>query len=68
MKASELNTLGREELMARLDTAEASLVDLRFKHGTSQLENPLELRRLKRNIARLRTVIREMELGIRKES
>jgi large subunit ribosomal protein L29 len=68
MKAKELNTMGREELLARLNEAEATMGSLRFKHGTSQLENPLELRRVRKNIARLQTLVREMDLGIRKES
>ncbi|MCA9787033.1 MAG: 50S ribosomal protein L29 [Calditrichaeota bacterium] len=68
MKAKELNTLGRAELLTRLSEAEAAMSSLNFKHGTSQLDNPLEIRRVRKNIARLQTLVREMDLGIRKES
>ena len=37
--------------------------DRRFQHATGQLENPVQMRELKRNIARVKTIIREKELG-----
>lgn len=67
MKASELKALKektREELVTELAELKAELFKLRFQHATSQLENPLKLKECKKNIARVHTIIREMELGI----
>jgi len=61
MKVNELRRLSREDLEARLAEAVASMSELRFQQGTSQLENPLRIRTLRRNIARLRTLLREAE-------
>jgi large subunit ribosomal protein L29 len=69
MKASELKDLRektREELDQELAELKAELFKLRFQHATSQLENPMKLKDVKKNIARVKTIIREMELGIRK--
>ena len=69
MKASELRDLKektREELDQELVELKAELFKLRFQHATSQLENPLKLKDVKKNIARVKTIIREMELGIKR--
>ncbi len=69
MKASELKALKemtRVELDKELAELKAELFKLRFQHATSQLENPIKLRDVKKNIARVKTVIREMELGIKR--
>lgn len=69
MKASELKELKektREELDQELIELKAELFKLRFQHATSQLENPLKLKDVKKNIARVKTIIREMELGIKR--
>ena len=61
----ELNTI-REmsdmELNAELLKMKKDLFNLRFQHVTGQLENPLKLREMKRDIARIKTIIREKEL------
>ena len=70
MKASELKTLKEktsEELVAELSALKSELFKLRFQHATSQLENPLKLKTVKKNIARVKTLIREMELGIKRD-
>lgn len=67
MKASELKALKektREELNKELAELKSELFKLRFQHATSQLENPQKLKICKKNIARVKTLIREMELGI----
>ncbi len=67
MKASELKALKektREELNQELAELKTELFKLRFQHATSQLENPMKLKECKKNIARVKTLIREMELGI----
>jgi len=70
MKASELKALRektREELNQELNELKAELFKLRFQHATSQLENPMKLKECKKNIARVKTIIREMELGINRK-
>jgi large subunit ribosomal protein L29 len=69
MKASELKALKektREELDQELAELKTELFKLRFQHATSQLENPMKLKEVKKNIARVKTIIREMELGIKR--
>jgi large subunit ribosomal protein L29 len=61
MKVNDLRQLSREELQTRLSEAVESMSGLRFQQGTSQLDNPLKIRALRRNIARLRTLLRETE-------
>lgn len=50
------------ELNAELDKMKQQLFNLRFQHVTGQLENPVKMREVKRNIARVKTIIREKEL------
>lgn len=64
MKVKEIQTLKTEELVKQLEAAHHELFDLRFRLSTRQLVNHREIRRVKRKIARLKTIIRERELGI----
>ncbi|MCR4438881.1 MAG: 50S ribosomal protein L29 [bacterium] len=66
MKMEEIKQLPVEELKLRLEEAVDELHNLRFQHATHQLDNPLKIRLLRKDIARLKTVLREYELGIRK--
>ena len=66
-KASELRELGNEELLAKLREAKEELFNLRFQSATGQLESHGRLRTVKRDIARIYTVVRERELGIRQD-
>lgn len=59
MKASELRELSLEELGHTLADLTQELFNLRFQHATDQLENPMRLRQAKRDIARIKTVLRE---------
>jgi large subunit ribosomal protein L29 len=59
MKASELRELSIEELGHALADLTQELFNLRFQHATDQLENPMRLRQTKRDIARIKTVLRE---------
>ena len=68
MKMDEIRTLPLGELKVRLVDANEEIENLHFQHSTHQLDNPLRIRQVRRDIARLITVIREYELGIRKES
>ena len=65
MKAEEIRGLNPEELEKRIDDAHKELFDVRFRVETRQLVNHNEIRRIKKDIARLETVLREKELGIR---
>lgn len=61
MRASELRELAVEELRKRLSEEEESLANLRFQLATSQLESPIRIRMVRRDIARIQSVIREKE-------
>ncbi|MCD6320177.1 MAG: 50S ribosomal protein L29 [Candidatus Desulfofervidaceae bacterium] len=59
MRASELRNLSREELEAKLKELQAELFNLRFQHATGQLENVKRLSAVKKDIARVKTILRE---------
>lgn len=61
MKAHELNELSVQELRQRLSDEQESLANLRFQLATSQLESPIKVRTVRRDIARLLTVLRTKE-------
>ena len=62
MKAKEIKEMSNDELVAKLDSLKEELFNLRFRHATGQLENPNVLSGVKKDIARVKTVIREREL------
>ncbi len=64
-KAHELDDLNDVDLEARLREAKEELFNLRFQAATGQLESHGRLRTVKKDIARIYTVVRERELGIR---
>jgi len=65
MKVEEIRVLGAGELAKQLEEAHKELFDFRFRLTTKQLVNHRQVRKVKRDIARLKTIIRERELGIR---
>ncbi len=65
MKIKEMRALKTEELSKRLETAHEELFDLRLRLAIKKLVNHREIPRAKREIARIKTLIREKELGIR---
>ena len=65
LKAHELDELDAGDLVAKLREAKEELFNLRFQAATGQLESHGRLRTVKRDIARIYTVVRERELGIR---
>jgi large subunit ribosomal protein L29 len=67
MKNSQLNEMTKMELKTKLADNMDALQNLRFQKALQQIENPLQIRVLKREIAQVKTVLRELELGIRKE-
>ena len=66
VKMTELNELSLNDLNNRLRDSEDQLEALRFQLDSGQLPNTARVRTLRRDIARLRTVIHEAELGLRK--
>ena len=66
MKASEIRNLSVQELNEKLSDLKSELFNLRFQHAINQLENPMRLRAVKKDIARVKTIIREKELAERK--
>ena len=62
MELNKIREMTDVELRAELDKMKQELFNLRFQHVTGQLENPLKMREVKRNIARVKTIIREKEL------
>jgi large subunit ribosomal protein L29 len=63
-KAAELRELSDEELVTRLREAKAELFNLRVQAATGQLENHGRLQVVRREIARIYTIMRERELGL----
>ena len=62
MELNKIREMTDVELRAELDKMKQELFNLRFQHVTGQLENPLRMREVKRNIARVKSIIREKEL------
>ncbi|MAG21589.1 MAG: 50S ribosomal protein L29 [Candidatus Marinimicrobia bacterium] len=65
MKREELKEMTTQELKSRLSDDYDELENLRFQKALQQLENPLRLRHLRREIAQIKTALREYELDIR---
>ncbi len=63
MELNKMRTMTEVELNAELDKMKKELFNLRFQHVTGQLDNPVQMRELKKNIARVKTVLREKELA-----
>ncbi|CAB4734070.1 unannotated protein [freshwater metagenome] len=63
-QVGELRNLDNEELVAKLREAKEELFNLRFQGATGQLENHGRLRAVRKDIARIYTILRERELGI----
>jgi len=65
LKVDEIRALSSKDLAKQLEETHQELFNLRFRLATRQLVNHRELLRVKRKIARLKTIIRERELGIK---
>ncbi len=66
MKVKELRELTDAELGKKLTDSKDELFKLRFQMATGQLDNPMKLQDVRRKIARVKTIIRERELGIQR--
>ncbi len=67
MKKSELIEMNHVELESKLQDSLDALQNLRFQKSLQQLENPLGMKIIKKDIAQIKTVLNEYKLGIRKE-
>lgn len=67
MKMEEIKQLSTDELTIRLKDMQDEMQNLQFQLTLHQLDNPLKVRSVRRDIARLKTVIREYELGLREK-
>ena len=61
MKVAEIRELNIDELAKKIRLAKEDLADLNFKHSLNQLENPIMIRNLRREIARMQTIVTEKE-------
>ncbi|MDI3546774.1 MAG: large subunit ribosomal protein [Halanaerobiales bacterium] len=66
MRADELRDFTNAELEQKLREFKEELFNLRFQHATAQLDNPMRIKEVKRDIARVKTILRERELGIKR--
>ncbi len=63
MKTKELHELTVDELNTKLKELSEELFNLRFRHAIGQLDNPMSLKACKKDIARIKTILRERELN-----
>lgn len=63
MKASEMRNLSNAELQKRLKDLKEELFNLRFQLAINQLENPMRIKAVKKDIARIQTILRQNELN-----
>ena len=64
MKAKELKNLSVADLQKKLDDLKKDLFMLRMQHATNQLDNPMQIGAVKKDIARIKTIIREKETNV----
>ena len=62
MKAKEIKNLSDEELSTKLSDLKTELFNLRFRHASGQLENPMQINLVKKDIARVNTVIHARQI------
>ena len=64
MKANEIRKMSAAELEGKLAELKKDLFMLRMQHATNQLDNPMQIAAVKKDIARIKTIIREKETNI----
>lgn len=62
MKANKVREMNAEELRVKLNDLKKELFNLKFQHATNQLDNPQRIVAVKKDIARVNTILREFEL------
>ena len=65
MKKNELNKVSSEDLVVMLKDSKEALVNLNFQKALQQLDHPQQISHLKKEIAQIKTLLKEFELGIR---
>ena len=68
MKPSEIRDLTGDEIQRKVNDLKEELFNLRFQHGAGQLENPQKMKKVRRDIARCRTIGREAEVATNKDT
>ena len=63
MKANEVRKMSSSELETKLQDLKKDLFNLRLQHATNQLDNPIRIAQVKKDIARVKTIIREQRLA-----
>ena len=63
MKATEIRKMSAAELESKMAEMKKDLFQLRLQHATNQLDNPVKIAEVKRDIARVKTIIREQQLA-----
>ena len=61
MKASEIRDMSMDEMLRKLGDLKEEFFNLRFQHETGQLENPQKMKQTKRDIAKVKTIIKESQ-------
>ena len=64
MKINEIRDLSSQEIVDKIQDLKEELFNLRFQNATNQLDNPIRIAAVKKDIARLKTVLKEQELGL----
>ena len=67
MKASEIRNKSSQEILEELEGCKRELLNLRFQWQVGELRNSAQYRQVRKDVARLKTVLREMKLGINKK-
>ena len=65
MKASEIRELSDLELGDKLKDLKAELFNLRFQHAINQLDNPMRLAHIKKDIARVKTILKQRQVAVK---
>lgn len=68
MKAGEIRVKSRQEILDEIDACRRELQNVRFQWQAGETRNPAQRRGIRRNIARLETILREIDLGIDRTS
>ena len=63
MKANEFTSMSKEQLTEKVAELKKDLFNLRLQHATNQLDNPIKIAQVKKDIARVKTIIREQQLA-----
>ncbi len=67
MKASEIREKSHQEILEELEACQRELLNFRFQWQAGEIRNSAQYKEIRRNIARLKTILREVEMGINSE-